>query len=129
MAAAGGGRNALDIELRRRIAFAGHHAPHRTPARRRMPGMAISPRDAVIVDGLRTPVGKLRGALATVRPDDLGGHAIRSLLQRTGVGPSKDIDEVIFGCANQAGRDNRHLAALGPLPSGLSDPVPRVIPE
>ena len=45
--------------------------------------MAISPRDAVIVDGLRTPVGKLRGALGSVRPDDLGGHAIRSLLART----------------------------------------------
>src|SRR3977135_4306668 len=47
-----------------------------------MPGMAISPRDAVIVDGLRTPVGKLRGALGSVRPDDLGGQAIRRLLAR-----------------------------------------------
>src|SRR5256885_423823 len=124
MAAAGGGRNALDIELRRRIAFAGHHAPHRTPARRRMPGMAISPRDAVIVDGLRTPVGRLRGALGSVRPDDLGGHAIRSLLARTGASASKDIDEVIFGCANQAGEDNRNVARMALLLAGLPDEVP-----
>ena len=86
--------------------------------------MAISPRDAVIVDGLRTPVGKLRGALASVRPDDLGGHAIRSLLTRTGVGPSKDIDEVIFGCANQAGEDNRNVARMALLLAGLPDEVP-----
>jgi len=86
--------------------------------------MAISPRDAVIVDGLRTPVGKLRGALAAVRPDDLCGHAIRSLLQRTGVGPSKEIDEVIFGCANQAGEDNRNVARMALLLAGLPDEVP-----
>ena len=86
--------------------------------------MAISPRDAVIVDGLRTPVGKLRGALASIRPDDLGGHAIRSLLTRTGVGPSKDIDEVIFGCANQAGEDNRNVARMALLLAGLPDEVP-----
>jgi len=89
-----------------------------------MPGMAISPRDAVIVDGLRTPVGKVRGALAPVRPDDLGGHAIRSLLSRTRIGPSKEIDEVIFGCANQAGEDNRNVARMALLLAGLPDEVP-----
>ena len=88
--------------------------------------MAISPRDAVIVDGVRTPVGKLRGALASVRPDDLGGFAIRSLLQRTGIGASKEIDEVVFGCANQAGEDNRNVARMALLLAGLPDEVPGV---
>ncbi|MFL5456790.1 MAG: thiolase family protein [Myxococcales bacterium] len=86
--------------------------------------MAISPRDAVIVDGLRTPVGKHRGGLAPVRPDDLAGYAIRNLLQRTGVGPSKEIDEVILGCANQAGEDNRNVARMALLLAGVPDEVP-----
>ena len=53
----------------------------------------IGPRDAVIVDALRTPVGKLRGALASVRPDDLAGYTLRALLERVGHGVGEQLDE------------------------------------
>ena len=85
-----------------------------------------APRDAVIVDALRTPVGKLRGALASVRPDDLAGYALRALLDRVGRGVGEQLDEVIFGCANQAGEDNRNVARMAVLLAGLPDRVPGV---
>ena len=86
----------------------------------------IGPRDAVIVDALRTPVGKLRGALASVRPDDLAGYALRALLDRVGRGVGEQLDEVILGCANQAGEDNRNVARMAVLLAGLPDRVPGV---
>ena len=86
----------------------------------------IGPRDAVIVDALRTPVGKLRGALASVRPDDLAGYALRALLERVGHGVGEQLDEVILGCANQAGEDNRNVARMAALLAGLPDRVPGV---
>jgi acetyl-CoA acyltransferase len=86
----------------------------------------IAPRDAVILDALRTPVGKLRGALASVRPDDLAGFTLRALLERVGRGASEQLDEVIFGCANQAGEDNRNVARMAVLLAGLPDRVPGV---
>ena len=86
----------------------------------------IAPRDAVIVDALRTPVGKLRGALASVRPDDLAGYTLRSLLDRVGRGAAEQLDEVIFGCANQAGEDNRNVARMAVLLAGLPDRIPGV---
>src|SRR5437870_13587981 len=87
---------------------------------------AIGPRDAVIVDALRTPVGKLRGALASVRPDDLAGYTLRALLERVGHGVEQQLDEVILGCANQAGEDNRNVARMAVLLAGLPDRVPGV---
>ena len=84
------------------------------------------PRDAVIVDALRTPVGKLRGALSSVRPDDLAAYALRSLLERVGHGVGEQLDEVILGCANQAGEDNRNVARMAVLLAGLPDRVPGV---
>ena len=86
----------------------------------------IGPREAVIVDALRTPVGRLRGQLASVRPDDLAAFAVRSLLERVGgdVGPL--LDEVILGCANQAGEDNRNVARMAALLAGLPEQVPGV---
>ena len=74
--------------------------------------------DALILDALRTPFGRHRGGLAGVRPDDLGAHAISALLARN---PSAkaDVDEVIFGCANQAGEDNRNVARMAALLAGL----------
>jgi len=87
----------------------------------------IGPRDAVIVDALRTPVGKLRGALASVRPDDLAGYALRALLDRVGRGVGEQLDEVILGCANQAGEDNRNVARMAVLLAGLPDRVPGVM--
>jgi 3-oxoadipyl-CoA thiolase len=74
--------------------------------------------DAVILDGLRTPFGKHRGALSGVRPDDLGAHAIRALLDRNPAAKA-EVEEVIFGCANQAGEDNRNVARMALLLAGL----------
>ncbi|MGZ4122182.1 MAG: thiolase family protein, partial [Tumebacillaceae bacterium] len=62
-------------------------------------------REAVIIDAIRTPIGRYNGALKSVRPDDLGAHVIKALVERTGIDPTL-IDDVIFGCANQAGEDN-----------------------
>ncbi len=76
-----------------------------------------------VVDAVRTPIGKHNGALRTVRADDLGAVAIRALLQRTGVEGAK-VDELYFGCANQAGEDNRNVARMALLLAGLPDTVP-----
>jgi 3-oxoadipyl-CoA thiolase len=74
--------------------------------------------DAVIVSAVRTPIGKLGGALSAVRPDDLAARVIREAVQRAGVEPG-DIEEVYMGCANQAGEDNRNVARMGLLLAGL----------
>ncbi len=74
--------------------------------------------DVVIVDAVRTPVGALGGALAAVRPDDLAALVIRALVERTKVPPDQ-IEEVYFGCANQAGEDNRNVARMAALLAGL----------
>ena len=80
-------------------------------------------RDAVIVDAVRTPVGRHGGALATVRPDDLAAIPIRALVERTGVDP-RAIDDVILGCANGSGEDNRNVARMAVLLAGLPVEVP-----
>ncbi len=80
-------------------------------------------RDAVIVDAVRTPVGRHGGALASVRPDDLAAVAIRALVERTGV-PGTAIDDVILGCANGAGEDNRNVGRMAALLAGLPVEVP-----
>src|SRR4051812_34030857 len=80
-------------------------------------------RDVFVVDALRTPVGRHGGALAEVRPDDLGAIVIRELVRRTGVDPA-GIDDVLFGCANQAGEDNRNVARMSALLAGLPVSVP-----
>ena len=79
--------------------------------------------DAVIVDAVRTPIGRHGGALARVRPDDLAAIAIAALVARTGVDPSS-IDDVILGCANQAGEDARNVARMAALLAGLPVTVP-----
>ena len=74
---------------------------------------------AYLVDGIRTPIGRYGGALATVRPDDLAAHVIRTLVARH---PDIDwaaTDDVILGCANQAGEDNRNVARMAVLLAGL----------
>ncbi|MCP4446903.1 MAG: acetyl-CoA C-acyltransferase [Myxococcales bacterium] len=78
---------------------------------------------AYLVDGLRTPFGRHGGALAKVRADDMGAHVIAKLIERTGV-PGEAIEDVIFGCANQAGEDNRNVARMCSLLSGLPVEVP-----
>jgi 3-oxoadipyl-CoA thiolase len=82
--------------------------------------------DAVIIDAVRTPVGKLRGALSAVRPDDLGAYVIEQLLRRNPAVQPAAVDEVFFGCANQAGEDNRNVARMALLLAGLPDQVPGV---
>jgi len=76
-----------------------------------------------IVDAVRTPIGRFGGALAEVRPDDLGAMVIREIVRRTGV-DAESIDDVIFGCANQAGEDNRNVARMSALLAGLPPSVP-----
>ncbi len=74
--------------------------------------------EALIVDAVRTPVGKHGGVLSSVRPDDLGAIPLRALLERTGI-PGSDVEDVYMGCANQAGEDNRNVARMSLLLAGL----------
>jgi len=76
---------------------------------------------AYLCDGVRTPIGRFGGALSSVRPDDLLAHVIRTLADRY---PGLQIDEVLAGCANQAGEDNRNVARMAALLAGLPDTVP-----
>ena len=81
-------------------------------------------KDAFIVDAVRTPIGSFGGTLAPVRADDLAAHVLRELVKRH---PSLDpatIDDVILGCANQAGEDNRNVARMALLLAGLPITVP-----
>jgi 3-oxoadipyl-CoA thiolase len=81
--------------------------------------------DVFICDYIRTPIGRYGGALAKVRTDDLAAIPVRALLARH-PGLAADIDEVFFGCANQAGEDNRNVARMAALLAGLPDTVPGV---
>src|SRR3989304_4327267 len=74
--------------------------------------------EAVIVDGVRTPIGALGGVLAAVRPDDLAALVLKALVQRTGLNPAEG-EEVYMGCANQAGEDNRNVARMAVLLAGF----------
>jgi 3-oxoadipyl-CoA thiolase len=79
--------------------------------------------DAFITAAVRTPIGRAGGALAEVRPDDLAAIVIRALLERGQI-PAHRIDDVIFGCANQAGEDNRNVARMAALLAGLPVEIP-----
>lgn len=82
-------------------------------------------RTPVIIDAVRTAIGKHGGALKDVRPDDLGAVVIEKLLERNGIDPEA-IDDVVLGCANQAGEDNRNVARMSLLLAGLPVTVPGV---
>ena len=82
------------------------------------------PRPVWIVDGVRTPIGRYGGALATVRTDDLGAIPIQALMQRNASIDWTQIDDVIYGCANGAGEDNRNVARMAALLAGLPTDVP-----
>ncbi len=79
--------------------------------------------ECFVVDAVRTPIGKLRGALKDVRPDDLGALVIRAVVERTKLDPAA-VDELYLGCANQAGEDNRNVARMAALIAGLPHSVP-----
>ena len=81
-------------------------------------------RSAVVVSAVRSPVGRLGGSLAVVRADDLGGYVISALMKRAPGVDASEISDVYFGCANQAGEDNRNVARMSALLAGLPQTVP-----
>ena len=81
-------------------------------------------KQAYIIDAIRTPIGKFRGSLSPVRTDDLGAYVIKELMNRNSDIDPRAIDDVIFGCANQAGEDNRNVARMALLLAGLPHSVP-----
>ncbi|MBT8254171.1 MAG: acetyl-CoA C-acyltransferase [Flavobacteriaceae bacterium] len=81
-------------------------------------------KDAYIIDGIRTPIGKFKGTLASIRTDDLAAMAIKELIYRNPHIPKDAFDDVIIGCANQAGEDNRNVARMALLLAGLPFSVP-----
>ena len=81
--------------------------------------------DALIIDALRTPIGRYGGALSTARPDDLAARVLGAAVQRCGLDGAK-VDEVYLGCTNQAGEDNRNVARMASLLAGLPQEVPAV---
>ena len=90
--------------------------------------MALSCRpmaEAFILGAVRSPIGRFRGGLRDIRPDDLLGQVIAKLIQKTAI-PGDSIDDVICGCANQAGEDNRNVARMALLLAGLPQSVPGV---
>jgi 3-oxoadipyl-CoA thiolase len=80
-------------------------------------------RDVVILDGIRTPIGRYAGALRQVRPDDLAAHVVQAIVRRNTLDPAA-IEDVVMGCANQAGEDNRNVARMAVLLAGLPVEVP-----
>lgn len=82
--------------------------------------------DAYLCSGLRTPIGRYGGALAQVRPDDMAAHVLAAVMARAPGLPPEAVDEVIMGCANQAGEDNRNVARMAALLAGLPESVPGV---
>ena len=81
-------------------------------------------RDAFIADGLRTPVGNFRGSLSGIRTDDMAAWVLKKLVERNPNIPAAAIDDVIMGCANQAGEDNRNIARMALLLAGIPYSVP-----
>src|ERR1700724_1585266 len=83
-------------------------------------------RDVFICDAARTPIGRYGGALAKVRTDDLAAVPIRALVARNAKADWSRLDDVYFGCANQAGEDNRNVARMALLLAGLPDSIPGI---
>ncbi len=82
----------------------------------------MAERDAVIVGAVRTPIGRYAGSLKSVRPDDLAALVVGEVVRRTGVDPNT-IEDVVLGCTNQAGEDNRDVARMAVLLAGLPQSI------
>lgn len=82
--------------------------------------------EAFICDYIRTPIGRFGGSLSSVRPDDLGAIPLAALQERNGSVDWENVDDLIYGCANQAGEDNRNVARMSLLLSGLPQDIPAV---
>ena len=80
--------------------------------------------NAYIIDAIRTPVGRFGGSLASVRADDLGAIPLKALMERNPSVDWEQVDDIIYGCANQAGEDNRNVARMSGLLAGLPVEVP-----
>ncbi len=116
-------REATGWELRVAADLQTHRAAHRRGARRAA-GADEPMSTAYVVDAIRAPFGRYGGGLAGVRPDDLGAHVVKSLIERAPDLDHERIDEVIFGDANQAGEDNRNVARMAILLAGLPTSIP-----
>ena len=81
--------------------------------------------DALILDAVRTPIGRYGGVISTARPDDLAAHVVKAAVERNGLDPAS-VDELYMGCTNQAGEDNRNVARMAGLLAGLPVEVPAV---
>src|ERR1700736_4399585 len=81
-------------------------------------------KEAFVCDAIRTPFGRYGGALATTRADDLAAVPIRALMERNPKGDWSAVDDVVYGCANQAGEDNRNVGRMALLLAGMPHEVP-----
>jgi 3-oxoadipyl-CoA thiolase len=88
-----------------------------------LPPKEITVAEAFVLDGVRTPIGRYAGGLATVRPDDLAALVVAEVVRRAGIDPEQ-VDEVVLGAANQAGEDNRNVARMATLLAGLPQSIP-----
>jgi 3-oxoadipyl-CoA thiolase len=79
--------------------------------------------EAVVVEAIRTPIGKYDGILRDIRPDDLASTVMREVVRKSGIDPSS-LDDIYMGCSNQAGEDNRNIARMASLLAGFPDSVP-----
>src|SRR6266446_7982499 len=80
--------------------------------------------EAFICDAIRTPVGRYNGGLSAMRVDDLAAHPIKALMERNAGVDWGAVDDVVYGCANQAGEDNRNVARMALLLAGIPQEVP-----
>src|SRR4029450_10807220 len=87
-------------------------------------GGSTTMKTVFLCDAIRTPIGRYGGALSSVRTDDLAANPLRALMQRNPSADWQQLDEVILGCANQAGEDNRNVARMALLLAGLPHSVP-----
>jgi len=83
-------------------------------------------KDAFICDAIRSPIGRFGGSLATIRADDLASLSLKELIKRNSSINWEDVDEVVFGCANQSGEDNRNVARMALLLAGLPQTIPGI---
>ena len=86
----------------------------------------VTMKNAYLVGGVRTPIGSFTGTLSTVRADDLAAHVLKSLMEKYPEVDFKEVADVILGCANQAGEDNRNVARMATLLAGLPQEIPGV---
>ena len=83
-------------------------------------------KDVFICDAIRSPIGRFGGSLATIRADDLASLSLKELIKRNSSINWEDVDEVVFGCANQSGEDNRNVARMSLLLAGLPQTIPGI---